>query len=124
PKSRERCATQVGLHVPRDVFKQAEAEFRLKRARVQEKLCQNLEKTYPRVPPADRNKLHRLIASQAPDMIGNAGLARIKIIVRDYVHDNYTRFKDLAAFYGDSRDTEVSARAHCKVEKILACWSG
>src|SRR6266498_3488914 len=64
PKNRKRLAVQIGLYVPRDVFKKAESDFEAKRARIHEDLWLVLDKKYPQIPPTNRNKLHRLILSQ------------------------------------------------------------
>jgi hypothetical protein len=63
PKSRKKLAAQIGLHVPRDVFEKVESDFEAKRARIDENLWWALDKKSPQIPPVDKNKLDRLIAS-------------------------------------------------------------
>ncbi|KAF2257416.1 hypothetical protein BU26DRAFT_43522 [Trematosphaeria pertusa] len=119
PKSRKRLATQIGLYVPKDAFEDAESKFKVKRARLDRELSRDLNKQYPKAPPADKDELHRLISSDCPGVTGKSALDRKEIIIYAYVRDRYTLFKSL-----NHEDTEAIARAHQKVREILTSWRG
>lgn len=123
PKSRKTLAAQIGLHVPRDVFEKVESDFQAKRARVDENLWRALDKKYPQIPPADKNELHQLISSRYPSLTGKSVLNDDGITIYAYVRDRYTPFKSLVP-YGENRDAEAIARAHQRVQEILAFWRG
>ena len=122
-KIRKRLAAQIGLYVPRDVFEKAESDFKAKRAKIEENLWRDLDKSYPLIPFADKNKLHRLISSQYPNLTGKSALDHSGITIYAYVRDRYTPFKSLAP-YDENRDTEAIARAHQRVQEIIASWRG
>jgi hypothetical protein len=123
PESREKLAAQIGLYVPRDTFEKVKSEFEAKRARIGKKLWRALDKTYPQIPPADKNELHRLISSQRPSLTGKSALDHSEITIYAYVRDRYTSFKSLAA-HGESPYSEAIARARQRVQEILASWRG
>ncbi|ETN45252.1 uncharacterized protein HMPREF1541_10129 [Cyphellophora europaea CBS 101466] len=123
PMNRKRPATQIGLHVPRDVFKKVESDFKAKRAKIDESLWRTLDKSYPQIPSADKNELHRLISSRYPSLTGKSALDHSGIIIYAYVRDRYTPFKSLG-LYGESRDSEAITEAHQRAQEIIASWRG
>jgi hypothetical protein len=78
-----------------------------------------LNKKYPQIPPTDRNELYRLISSQRPRLTRKSALDYSKITIYTYVQDRYTPFKSLA-LYSENQDAEAIARAHQRVQEILA----
>ena len=123
PKSRKKLATQIGLHVPRDVFDKVDSDFKAKRARIDQKLSRALDKKYPQIPPADKDKLHHFISSQCPNVTGNAAANLSETHIYAYIRDRYTLFKSLD-LYEINRDTKAIDRAHQRVQEILASWRG
>lgn len=122
-ESRKKISSQIGLHVPRDVFERAESDFEAKRARIGRRLWRVLDEKYPQMPLADKNEVHRLILSECPSVIGKSVLVKVGIRVYAYVWDQYTPFKSLT-LYDKNRDTEPIKKAHLRVEDILASWRG
>lgn len=118
-KTRKRLAAQIGLYVPRDVFEKAESDFKAKRAKIEEILWRDLDKSYPLIPFADKNKLHRLISLQYPKLTGKSALDHSGITIYAYVRDRYTPFKSLTS-HDENRDTEAITRAHQRVQEIIA----
>ncbi|MCJ1479487.1 hypothetical protein MMC13_008173 [Lambiella insularis] len=123
PKSRKKLAAQIGLHVPKDVFGKVDSDFKAKRARINQKLSRALDKKYPQIPPADKDKLHCFISSQCPNVTGNAAPNLSEINIYAYVRDRYTPFKPLN-LYEINRDTKAIDRVHQRVREILASWRG
>jgi hypothetical protein len=114
---------QKGLYVPEEAFKEAESDYKAKRARVEETLWRALDKEYPKIPLADKNELHCLISSKSPSLVGKSALYPRGTITYTYICDWYTPFKSLT-FYGERKDDEAIDRAHRRAQEILASWRG
>jgi hypothetical protein len=121
PESRKRARSQIGLHVRKEVFEKAKADFKVKRLRSEETLRQALDEKYPQIPPADKNELHQLISSRDSRLIGKSVSnpnGRNYFIIYGYVRDKYTPFECLDLY----KDTEAIDQAHKRVKEILASW--
>lgn len=123
PKSGKEFATQIGLHVPEEVFIQVKSEFEVKRAKINEELCRHLDKEYPQIPSAHKNEIHRLASSHEPNLTGKSALRDSENVIRAYIRDRYTRLMSLL-FDDKSPNTEAIARTDQKIQDIMASWRG
>ncbi|KAF2130927.1 hypothetical protein P153DRAFT_384141 [Dothidotthia symphoricarpi CBS 119687] len=121
PQTWKGSPMQIGLYVPGGVFQQAASAFMAKRARMEERLWQDLDKSYPTIPPDDKNKIHSYVVSQFPTQAGGWFPVDNGTTVFVYVRDQYTQFKSLD-LSRKGRDTEAIAQAHRRAREILASW--
>lgn len=120
-RSRKKPATQIGLHVPEDVWGKVSLDFQMKMAQANEKLWQHLDKIYPQMPRTDKDELYQLICSKYPTLAGKSSF-NISITTHNYVRDRYTRLMSLSRFR--PQDAEAIAQAREKLREILASWRG
>ena len=110
----------MGLYVPREVLEVVISDFEARRARIEADLQRRLDK-YPHMPSADISKLHIIISSHSPDLVGKAALNGMKHLIYSYVRDRYTIFKTLKS---NEENSEAFSLVHRRVRELLASWSG
>lgn len=119
-KSRKRIATTIGLHAPSDIFQKVKTNFEARKVKNSQNLWHRLHISYPKMPAADKNKVHRLILSKTSDTVGEWTL--FGSAVHAYIRDRHTRFKSLRTCVG--LDREADFKVNQRVKKILASWRG
>ncbi|KAF2874664.1 hypothetical protein BDV95DRAFT_591467 [Massariosphaeria phaeospora] len=119
-KGRKKPSTQVGFYVPEDALREATAEFEAKREKVDEELWQALNKKYPKIPDADKDRLRTIVRFRSPQYIGKPSDESAKVDILKYVRDRYTHYKVLPhPLSASSMD-----RVRQKTESILTSWRG
>ncbi|KAF2007419.1 hypothetical protein P154DRAFT_517155 [Amniculicola lignicola CBS 123094] len=128
PRSRRKLGGPVGLHVPREVAEQASEEFEAKRESLSDWLLQDLGEKYPKMPPADKVKLHEKILQGDSEFIGKKAVRYDETMIMAHIRDHHTIFKSLVWKAERTGDREKIARARQRVRyrvaEILAIWRG
>jgi hypothetical protein len=120
-ETRRRPAQHIGIYVPKDVLERARCDFRAERAKVDEKLWQTIDKSYPLIPGADRKALHHLILSKSRKTIKTRSKSCVREGAHDYVRNQYTEWKSLQ-ISKDGDHGEAFAQIRRKIEEILISW--
>jgi len=117
-KNRNRCAAQIGLYVPKEVYKKVQAEFDIRRLQNDQSLWQSLVKHFPKMPYTDRREIRRLIFAGKPQTLERS--ISLETAVFQYVQDRYTHFKSLDRNWEKYR--EEADWTLCRAKEILASW--
>jgi hypothetical protein len=108
-----------GLFVPQEVLKNAESDFNAKRKKIERNLSRAIDDMYPKIPSADKKRLHDLILSERSNCTGQSALDHLTMTAFSYVQDKYVRER-----HTGGRNWNCVVKAHQQVEKILASWRG
>ena len=113
----------MGIHVPRDVFDKVRVDYALSRRRFSDSLFRKLYKEYPKMPPADRSKVNRIISTQFSDPTQKSALKNPELRVHCYARDSYTPYKSLLEEKGSLNKEELD-QVYERLKDTLASWRG
>ena len=98
------------------------SDYELFRKGGSEPLWRKLHKEYPKMPHADKCKVHRIISSTHSDPAGKTARESLRGAIYSYYRDSYTPFKFLSR--KRSLNKEAISELHEKIEKTIESWRG
>ena len=121
-QTQKKQGTSIGLHVPEDVFRVVESDFKIFQANKRKNLSRRLQDAYPNMPPEDKEEIHLLHLQISSGHPVTTAIPINSLIMRSYVRDRYTPFKSLKEHH--THDREAFSQVDKRVNKIIAFWRG
>ena len=96
-----------------------ESDYEIFRKRGSESLWRRLDQEYPKMPPADKNEVHRIISSQYSDPAGKSALEILEKTVYWQCRDSYRSLEE----NGSLKKVEIF-EVFERVRDIMTSWRG
>ena len=111
-----------GIYVPKDILEQVEFDCGIFRKKGDESLWRRLDEEFPKMPHADKIKVHRILSSRYPVSAERISLEIFERTVYNYCRDSYTPFESLRK---KASLNEVEIReVHERFRDTIASWRG
>ncbi|KAH7308937.1 hypothetical protein B0I35DRAFT_441047 [Stachybotrys elegans] len=114
-RTTKKAASQYGLYVPNGISEKVRVLWNEKKAELEEKFSQKLNKAYPHMPAKDKNEVRERCSS-------TYSITFNKALIWQYVLHHYTDFESHR--FWNPEDDDGMKKARDEAEKILSKWRG